>query len=91
MQYSSGGSSKSGKALTAKFRCSLKVINPTKKSLYSVHSLPDVTSEFKSITNVKETLKNFLKSEVKVMGYISPGHGAKGRHNGLINEAINVR
>ena len=83
MQHSSGGSSKSGKAL----RCSLKVINPAKKSLYSVHSLPDITSKFKSITNVKETLKNFLKSEIKEMGYISPGHGAKGRHNRLINEA----
>lgn len=33
-----------------------------------------------------EAIKNFLKFDVNVIGYISPGHGFKGRHNNLTNE-----
>ena len=69
-----------------KFRYSLKVISPKKKSVFSVHSLPDATSKFVSIGNVKEVISKFLQSDVVEVGYISPGHGAKGKHNSLLDD-----
>ena len=48
--------------------------------------MPNVTSKFESVASVKEALKKFLKCDVTEMGYISPGHGAKGKHNSLISD-----
>lgn len=69
-----------------KFRYSLKVINPKKKTLFSVHSLPGATSKFVSITDVGDMVRKFLQSDVVEVGYISPGHGAKGKHNSLLDD-----
>ena len=67
------------------FHYSLKVINPKKKSLYSLHSLPNAT-KFETVLHVKDAIKEFLNGEIQEIGYISPGHGAKGKHNSLVNE-----
>ena len=48
--------------------------------------MPNVTSKFESITSVKDAMKKFLKCDVTDIGYVSPGHGAKGKYNDLIND-----
>ena len=48
--------------------------------------MPNVTSKFESITSVNDAFKKFLKCDVTEMGYVSPGHGAKGKYNDLIND-----
>ena len=48
--------------------------------------MPNVTSKFESIASVKDAMTNFLKCEVTEIGYISPGHGANGKYNDLVND-----
>ena len=64
----------------------MKVINQKKKSQSSVHSMPDVTFKFESITSVKDAIEKFLKCDVTEIGYISPGHGVNGKNNNLVND-----
>lgn len=50
--------------------------------------MPDTTSKFVSIRDVKDTIAKFLKRDVvQEVGYISPGHGAKGCHNSLLKDS----
>ena len=50
--------------------------------------MPDTTSKFVSIRDVKDTIAKFLKRDVvQEVGYISPDHGAKGRHNSLLKDS----
>ena len=48
--------------------------------------MPNVTSKFESIASVKDGMKKFLQCDVTDIGYVSPGHGAKGKYNDLIND-----
>ena len=63
----------------------MKVINPVKKSEYVVQKLR-ITTAFKSIDEIKETLVSTvqgLPSVIDQLGYIEPGHGAKGKQRWL--------
>ena len=53
-----------------------------------MHNIPDTTSKFVSIRDVKDVIAKFLKrDEVQEVGYISPGHGPKGRNNSLLQDS----
>lgn len=68
-----------------KFSYSVKVINPAKKSEYVVQKLR-VTKRFESVDEIKENLVSTIQglpSVIDQLGYIEPGHGAKGRQRWL--------
>ena len=68
-----------------RFSYSVKVINPVKKSEYVVHKLR-ITGIFKSVDEIKENIVSTvqgLTSVIDQVGYIEPGHGAKGRQRWL--------
>lgn len=60
----------------------MKVINPRRKSSYGVRKLK-TTAHFSIVDDLKHELAASLESEVTVAGYISPGHGMKGKQNPL--------
>lgn len=61
------------------------VINPQRKTNYAVRKL-SVTSKFSAVQDVKDELSKVLGSPLSAVGYISPGHGFKGKHNGLATD-----
>ena len=65
----------------------VKVINPVKKSEYVIHKLRTTTTHvFGSVGEIKELLAARLQgipSIVDQVGYIEPGHGAKGKQRWL--------
>ena len=63
------------------YRYTVKVINPEKKSTFNVHKLSNISEKFNSIADVKKCLTELLGTQVDDVGYISPGHGLKGRQN----------
>lgn len=68
-----------------KFAYSVKVINPQKKSEYVVQKLR-VNVVFKYIDEMKENLASAVQgipSTIDQVGYIEPGHGAKGKQRWL--------
>ena len=60
------------------YRYSVKVINPNRKSSFAVQKL-QATRTFTSVAEIREELSAFLKSDIKEVGYIETGHGAKGK------------
>lgn len=75
---------------TPLIRYSLKSINYKKKSEYSVHTL-SFQGHFQSLRHLKAVFHNELSSEYESVdnqvGYILPGHGAKGRQMWLNNDS----
>ena len=68
-----------------RYSYSVKVINPHKKSEYVVQKLR-VSDVFKSVDDIKEILISTLEnvpSTIDQLGYIEPGHGAKGKQRWL--------
>ena len=63
------------------YRYIVKVINPEKKSSFNVHKVSNTSEKFTSIADVKQCLTELLGTQVDDVGYISPGHGLKGRQN----------
>ena len=57
---------------------SVKVINTHKKSDFAVEKI-EAAGKFTSVTELKEKLSEVLEYSVQVIGYISPGHGVKGK------------
>jgi len=64
---------------------SVKIINPQKKSDYSLRKWRHVSKRFPSVESMQSQLiKDFgdvlpSRKEDIELGYIKPGHGAKGR------------
>ena len=72
---------------TQKWNYSVKLINPIRKSLFSIQKLR-ITSQFQSIEELKNVLETHLasaKKPVTSVGYVEPGHGAKGKQRWIIN------
>lgn len=61
---------------------SVKVMNPRKKTAYTVRRLEE-TKKFYTIQGVKEELLKCLQVNPEDIGYVSPGHGLKGKQNPL--------
>ena len=65
------------------FSYSVKIINPRKKSEYVIKKLR-INNVFKSIDDLKDTLSTVnVASTIDQVGFIEPGHGAKGRQQWL--------
>ena len=69
----------------------MKVINGKKKSDYSVLKWRDAAyKQFKTISDIKDGLAEWINLSEEldlVMGYIEPGHGAKGRQRWLHDDS----
>lgn len=69
----------------------MKVVNGQKKSEYSVRKWRDVAcKQFKSVSNLKLDLAEWINLPEEldiVVGYIEPGHGAKGRQRWLNDDS----
>ena len=66
---------------------SVKVVNPVRKSEYvsrKVRCIPKYTA----VDELKEKLGEELNLDIEEMGYISPGHGLKGKLNPLTSEDL---
>ena len=68
---------------------SVKVINPNKKSEYSVRKWR-VNERYTSVVNMKRQLKRAFESEPpdheKIQfGYLKPGHGARGKQEWIVS------
>ena len=61
-----------------KYRYSVKVMDPGKKSNYDVTVLQNC-DRFMSLDEIERILSTTLDSQIGEVGYISPGHGMKGR------------
>ena len=63
------------------YQYSVKVINRLKKSEYSIRRLRGYCSKFRSVHELKDKLQETLSDSASgdVVGYIEPGHGAKGK------------
>ena len=71
------------------YRYTVKVINPGKKSSYDIHKLVNFSEKFASLDELKQHLTELLGTQIDDVGYISPGHGLKGRQNTcLIDEDV---
>lgn len=55
------------------------MVNPRRKANYYV--LPLRSPKFTSVDDLKEKISELVSSEVDDVGYISPGHGVKGKQN----------
>ncbi len=66
----------------AQYCYQVKVINPKRKGNYNVKPLK-TSKRFATIDNVRKELSQLVESEVDEIGYISPGHGMKGKQNAL--------
>ena len=65
------------------FSYSVKIINTRKKSEYVIKKLR-INNVFKSIDDLKDTLSTVnVASTIDQVGFIEPGHGAKGRQQWL--------
>lgn len=63
---------------------SVKVINARKKSDFTLEKFR-LPGKFTTVTELKEKLSEFLKYPVETAGYITPGHGVKGKMQDLVN------
>jgi len=77
-------------SLNTKHSYSVKIINPSKKTAYSVRKLR-VDSNFDTPEDIKQQLceafsEHIPNSDVDLeIGYISPGHGARGQQRWIID------
>ena len=62
----------------------MKGINANKKSDFTVEKFY-APCKFTSVSELKEKLSEFLKYPVETTGYISPGHGVKGKPQDIVN------
>ena len=60
----------------------VKVVNPSQKSDYVIRRIRAIP-KFTTVDDVKTKLCEELKIDIVEMGYISPGHGLKGKLNPL--------
>ena len=56
---------------------SLKVMNPDKRTEYTVHKFQ--AQKFPTVSSARTHVSKFLTNSLTVFGYIIPGHGSKGR------------
>ncbi len=79
----------SSKPNQAKYRYSVKIINPSKKRDYSVLPLR-VNEDFETMEQLKDKLlekfPNYVSGQQFEFGYIGPGHGARGKQRWIIND-----
>lgn len=61
---------------------SVKVFNPARKSDYVIRRIRGIP-KFTTVDDLKAKLCEELKIDIEEMGYISPGHGLKGKLNPL--------
>ena len=66
----------------SKYRYSVKVMDPGKRSNYDVTVLQN-PDRFVSVDEIKQILSTTLDSQIGEVGYICPGHGMKGRKHAL--------
>ena len=71
----------------SKYRYSVKVMDPGKKSNYDVTVLQNC-DRFMSLDEIKRILSTTLNSQIGEVGYISPGHGMKGRKHALHDDDV---
>ena len=67
----------------SKFAYSVKVINPSRKTAYTVRKLKAV-DVFTSVDALKDQINKMLDDEVEAVGFIEPGHGLKGKQRWLV-------
>ena len=60
------------------FDYKVKIINPKKKSLYRMMSLPQ-DNQFATLSDLRKCVKEAVGEIQGTIGYIEPGHGAKGK------------
>ena len=64
---------------------SVKVMNQGRKREYTIQKFT-VDSQFKTLTNMKQSLLGMLKFAVDNFGYIEPGHGLKGKQQWIVQD-----
>ena len=81
IHYSHSEPSTSVHFLGSPYQYYVKVINRLKKSEYSIRRLRGYCSKFQSVDELKDKLRETLPDSASgdVVGYIEPGHGAKGK------------
>ena len=96
LQASHGGSSESDPIIVERdpvhvkdYSYSVKIINPQKKSEYSMIKWR-VKQRFKSVEDIKKQLKKGFENELPgheniEFGYIRPGHGARGKQQWIVS------
>ena len=76
---------------TGSMSYSIKIINPAKKAEYMVQKLHGVKMSFKKVDEIKGIIEEHCDDNVSVpidsLGYVEPGHGAKGKQRWLITDA----
>ena len=66
----------------SKFAYSVKVINPSRKTAYTVRKLKAVV--FTSVDALKDQINKMLDNKNEAVGFIQPGHGLKGKQGWLV-------
>ena len=61
-----------------KINYNVKIINPKKKSIHTTKSLPQ-SDRFDTLSDLRRYVKEKLGQLQGTLGYIEPGHGAKGK------------
>ena len=64
---------------------SVKIVNPKRKSDYTVRKLR-TNIQFLTVSEVFEELKNSLEINASQLGYIEPGHGLKGKQRWITED-----
>ena len=67
------------------YQYTIKVIDPGRKSEYDVKEVVQ-NKKFTTVDQIKETISKTLDFEVGDIGYISPGHGMKGKKCPLLGD-----
>ena len=68
-----------------KYPYSVKMINATKKSDYTLKKL-EYVSKFATRNDLIATLSDTFEIKVNKVGYILPGHGLKGKNHYLLTD-----
>jgi len=63
----------------------VKVVNPVRKSEYVIRKVRGIP-KYTTVDELKEKLCEELNLDIEEMGYISPGHGLKGKLNPLTSD-----
>ena len=88
LQCSSSSKTSTMVNITSKvfYQYSVKVMNPKRRTSFYVHNMT-TTQKFLSKEETMDVLCKELGSKVEMVGFLSPGHGLKGKHNVLNSDS----
>ena len=88
LQCSSSSKTSTRVNITSKvfYQYSVKVMNPKRRTSFYVHNMT-TTQKFLSKEETMDVLCKELGSKVEMVGFLSPGHGLKGKHNILNSDS----